>query len=147
LRFSANSCNDLPIEMKKPRIVPKEHPPAWQSPLWKHHELILSMRRRRHSYPDIAQVLSAEHGVQISPQSLRGFVVRWDKRKSERKPLLPSGWTVKTSPESTKKPLPHATEDKPTSKPDAVSFFKSFHEQQESEQAEASKLKPYIEDE
>ena len=62
----------------------------YSSPLWVHANLIRDLRLKRLSWQAIADVLKAEHGVEINYRSVQAFFKRWVKRKA-----LPLGWEIK----------------------------------------------------
>jgi hypothetical protein len=85
--------------MKKRKVViPESHPLAWKSQLWPHEELIRSMRRARHSWPEIAACLQKDHGIKISYQSVRNFFVRASDPKRRRRGV-PTGWPEPETPQ------------------------------------------------
>jgi hypothetical protein len=59
----------------------------FSSPLWKHVDLIRALRLKRASWKAIADVLKAEHGVEINYRSVQAFFKRMVTRKE-----LPLGW-------------------------------------------------------
>jgi hypothetical protein len=75
----------------------------YSSPLWVHANLIRDLRFKRLSWQAIADVLKAEHGVEINYRSVQAFFKRWVKRKA-----LPLGWEIKPNStptlESTNRP-------------------------------------------
>src|SRR5436305_10769355 len=58
------------------RTMPREHPRAFQSPLWPHLEEIRSLRRARKLWVEIAEHLKREHGIAMTYRAVRNFFVR-----------------------------------------------------------------------
>jgi pyruvate/2-oxoglutarate dehydrogenase complex dihydrolipoamide acyltransferase (E2) component len=70
-----------------PKAPPKEHPKPYRSPLRRHLQIILSMRRhKRMSWSEIARHLKTEHGIDVD----RSTVFRIYKRaRAGRDPFSP----------------------------------------------------------
>ena len=62
--------------VEKRVVLPKSHPPAWGSALWQHVDTIRSMRRSRKKWREIAEYLTEEKCVPISPSAVRNFFAR-----------------------------------------------------------------------
>ena len=62
-------------------------PPPFQSPLWRHWELIRSMRRGRKMWKEIAEVLEKEHGLKTSHKTIQNFFKRAQRIRKEGLPL------------------------------------------------------------
>jgi hypothetical protein len=60
----------------KSKRPPREHPKAYESPLWPHIETICSMRRSRKTWSTIALHLEQAHGLRITLASVRNFFRR-----------------------------------------------------------------------
>jgi len=89
------------------RIPPKEHPPAWGSPLWPPLETIRKMRRQRKTWVSISKLLQEEHGLTITYRTVRKFF----KRASKNDLKLPLGFPTEPDSESPApfKPGPEST--------------------------------------
>jgi hypothetical protein len=65
----------------------------YSSPLWEHVDLIVELRLKRASWNAIADLLKAEHGVQINYRSVQSFFKRLLVAR-----VLPLGWAPKKVP-------------------------------------------------
>jgi hypothetical protein len=63
------------------RTMPREHPRAFQSPLWPHLEEIRALRRARKMWVEIAEHLERTHHVKVSYRAVRNFFVRTQNPK------------------------------------------------------------------
>jgi hypothetical protein len=68
------------------RLMMREKPKAYRSPLWKHLEELRRWRRDQETWEAIAQRLWVEHGIKISFQSVQSFFKR--ATDPEHKPPL-----------------------------------------------------------
>jgi hypothetical protein len=75
----------------------------YSSPLWKHVDLIRTMRRGHRTWPEIARCLEREHGLKTSHKTVHGFFKRVVSRNK-----LPLGWA---EPEQPLRPPPAADVD------------------------------------
>lgn len=97
------------------RKPPREHPVAWQSPLWAHHGTIRELRQARKSWPQVAEHLEREHGLKVTWRTVRRFFARATKRAKSGK--LPLGFTA---PEPAKAPAPPPPVVAPTHDPFSI---------------------------
>ena len=87
------------------RLMMREKPKAYRSPLWKHLEEIRRWRRDQETWEAIAQRLWVKYGIKISFQSVQSFF----KRATDPEHKPPLGF----KPESRNK----CTNSKPLSRP------------------------------
>jgi hypothetical protein len=73
---SASTMDRKKKHVEKRVVIPKSHPPAWGSALWQHVDTIRSMRRARKKWREIAEYLTEQKRVPISPSAVRNFFAR-----------------------------------------------------------------------
>jgi hypothetical protein len=68
------------MDHKNPRAMARHHPLPHRSPLWKHLELIRSMRLGRHTWEQIADRISEIQGESVHPTTVYNFFKRYADR-------------------------------------------------------------------